>query len=226
MSPRRIFAALAVLALAVLTVTAGAAFASEFTGVSDGHEHGWHGKDTEPARTAATAPPAAATRTVDQEKSTAPAQGPARARVRARVQESSGGEVTGSGAGTPSVPVEAPAVAASGPAPDAATAAPASGPVTDAFVAAGDTTDAPGAVVPAPTPHPSPHRPFRRRTSPGSTASRCSVRSATSPTRCTDGPSAARALAVHRDRPLARGDPLAARRDLRVPRRAPPDRPR
>jgi hypothetical protein len=66
-----------------------------------------------------------------------------------------GSDVNGSGAGIPPAPVEAPAVAASGPAPDAATAAPTSAATTvAATVAATDTVAAgaggPGEVVPAP----------------------------------------------------------------------------
>ena len=102
--------------------------------------------------------------------------------------------VTGSGAGTPSVPVEAPAAAASGPAPDAAAAAPDSGPVSGAFVAAGSGTDGTGSLGGAVSDFAPVAAAAGRTTSRGSTASRRSARSVSSPDRVTDGPSAARAL--------------------------------
>ena len=190
MSPRRIFAALAVLALAAITVTAGAAFANELPGFSGGPQDsglrdGWHGKDATHTDTgtnggtgvdgsyggwdendhdagAGEVDGAGANGGdgswggVDQNGGSGTVDGAGAGSGSGSGQNSgsggvaSGGDVTGSGAGTPSAPVEAPAVAPSGPAPDGATAAPTSGPVTDAFVAAGDNTDAPGAVVPAP----------------------------------------------------------------------------
>jgi hypothetical protein len=155
LGPRRIFAALAVLALAVLMVTAGAGFASDLTGVGDGHHNGWHGNDTE-ADAAGGGGSSGGGPSASGGDSGGEVDGAGAGSGSGSGQGSggsSGGDVTGSGAGTPSAPVEAPAVAVSGPAPDAATAAPvltpAPGPATDVFVPAVGSTDAPGAALPA-----------------------------------------------------------------------------
>jgi len=148
-----------VLALAAITVTAGAAFADELPGFSDRGQHGWHGKDTDVdangGNTAHGSGGGDAGDVPGEVDGAGAGSGSGSGQNAGSGGDASGGVVTGSGAGTPSAPVEAPAVAPSGPAPDGATAAPTSGPppsgvTADAFVAAGDTTDAPGVVVPAP----------------------------------------------------------------------------
>jgi hypothetical protein len=234
LGPRRIFAALALLALAVLTVTAGAAVAGEFSGTGDRHSDSWQEQgDAVNHGNADAGNTGNAPGSVDgvfehhdegwhEQGDAAVTDGQGTDDGGANGSDGSdgevggtdagsgsswghgsdsgsgggdvGGEVTGSGAGTPSAPVEAPAVAASGPAPDAATAAPDPGPVTEAFVPAVGITDAPGVAfaVPAGASVAAAALPPSELTGLDELPVLGAIGSVTN--RVTDGPSAARAL--------------------------------
>jgi hypothetical protein len=134
---------LAVLALAVLVVTAGAAFASDLGAPANG-DHGWHGNVHDGH--------AAGVSQGDGSQGDGPQGDGSQASGHHGHSDDVGsadsgsgsgsgssdgsGGVTGSSAGIPSAPVEAPAAAASGPAPDAAAAAPDPAPAADTLVAA------------------------------------------------------------------------------------------
>lgn len=166
MGARRIFAALAVLALAVL-VTAGAAVANDLN--APGTDHGWPGKDpvnqgTGSGGTSAGGAQGSGSGGVAQGGSSGSQGDGSRGHGQGHSDDvgsadsgsgsgssssAGSGGVTGSGAGISSAPVEAPAAAASGPAPDAAAAAPDPVPdpvpVADTFVASGPTEGTGGA---------------------------------------------------------------------------------
>jgi hypothetical protein len=180
LGPRRTLAALAALALAVVVVTAGVAAACGVAGghQDDGHDRFADGASAAHAGPGAhdgawsrgvgsTGAGGPGVQAVGAPVAASAGERPAHATgaTEGEEPEDEGGvQSTGAGSAAVTGPVDvtvtdtgtlpasggAPAAAASGPAPDAAAAAPSSGVVTDTDLAAGGTTDAPGAAVPAP----------------------------------------------------------------------------
>lgn len=146
MGPRRTSAALAVLALGVVTLTAGAAaaFCGDDALGTVARQHGYEGRDHQSSDHQTWDHGGSDHDDGVNEQFTGGQAAGGNSGV-----VTGNGDGSGSGTGTPPVPVEAPAAAASGPAPDAAVAAPAPAVATDTFVAAAG-SDTLGTPVPAP----------------------------------------------------------------------------